>query len=167
MQDRCVTFDDGTLWFPDGKPESQSGRVGPAALFGLLLMAGTASLVLLVDGHAWALPSLLGPVLCLLGLGFVLVRSVRAEAAAEARIERGLVLLRDALVLRDPPHDERVERAAIGGFEVRHARRGGDKALAWLHVVRNDGGSEIPLAVTEVSRPTLEAWLSTSSAPTS
>lgn len=163
LNDRCVEFDDGTIWFPEGKPDAQAARAGPAVLFGLLLVTGTASLVLFVDGHAWAVPSLLGPASCVLCLGWLLRRSVQAEAAAEARVERGLVLLPDALVLRDPPHDERVERVAIEGFVVRHARRGGDKALPWVHVVRNDGRSEVPLAVTDVSLPTLEAWLSGSS----
>lgn len=164
LYDRCLEFDDGTVWFPDGKPDSQAGRAGPAAMFGLTLMAGTTSLVLFVDGHPWAVPSLVGLALCVAGLALLLVRGIRAEAAAEARLERGVVLLEDVLVLRDPPHDERVPRAAIRAFEVKLARRGGDKALRWVHVAR-DGGAEIPLALTEASLATLRRWLSRAPPP--
>ena len=158
LYDRCVEFEDGTLWFPDGRPEAQATRVGPAAMFGLTLMTGTVSLVLFVDGHPWAVASLLGPALCLAGLVLLLGRQLRAEAAAEARLERGVVLRPDALVLRDPPHDVRVKRDSIRGFAVRLAHRGGDKAQPWVHVLIHADAPEVPLSLTERFLPMLEAW---------
>ncbi len=158
IDDRRIEFEDGTMWFPDGAPDPQVGKAGPASLFGLTLMAGMASVVLFVDAHPWRFPSLL-PLSACVGLLVLLLRhNARKERAAEARLERGLFLLDDALVLRDPPYDESVPRSTIESFVVRSAVRDGERSKPWVHAVRN-GGAEVPLSLTERSLPALERWL--------
>ncbi|MCR9163359.1 MAG: hypothetical protein ACE37F_20460 [Nannocystaceae bacterium] len=158
LYDRYVEFEGGILWFPDGAPELQAARAGPAALFGLSLMTGIASAVLFADGHPWASVVLLGVVGCAASLVLLLRRTLRAEAAAEARVERGVVLLPDAVVVRDPPNDQRISRDDIDRVVVRLARRGGDTMQPWVYLVCR-GGAEVPLMLSKRSLPTLERWL--------
>ncbi|MEM6788779.1 MAG: hypothetical protein AAF715_14760 [Myxococcota bacterium] len=163
VQDRYVRFEDGTLWFPDGRPELEAGHAGPAALFGAVLLSGSLTVVLCVDGHPWALPSLLPLGFFVAALTIVVRRGARAHRAAELALERGVFLCDDTLVLRDPPFDERMARADIIRFAVHRAHRGGEASRPWIHVVKRGEDRSVPLDLTEDSLPELEAWLASSS----
>ncbi len=160
IHDRRVEFEDGVVWFPDGVPAPQGSTLGPASLFGLLIVSGSGSLVLFMDDHPWFVMSVVPTSVLALGLVLLLWRSARLERAAEARLDRGVFLLPDAVVLRRQGEETRIPRASIERFEVRHRTRGDEASTPWIYVVRRGDADVVPLDLTERSLGVLKAWRS-------
>ena len=84
----------------------------------------------------------------------------RKQHEAEQLLKVGLFLLDGALVLRDGSLDRVVEKRDIEKFGVHFQRRGGNKALDWIHVELQSGES-VPtdLVLAKGMREVLRPWL--------
>lgn len=151
---RHVVFEDGTVWFPDVGPDGGGSLLLPV-MFGALLLSAVAVAVGWHDGLQLVTGVGAAGVLLAVALIAVVVRGAnRREAAAEARLARGLFLFADRAVWRDAGTERAVPRAEVR--EVRTARGGQGAQHEVIHFVLAD--EKIPVDLPGPAFPVIQAW---------
>ncbi len=158
LEARRFEFADGTIWFPDGAHELTPSSLGLPALFGVMLCAGVGAAVCWADGLVYKWPATGVAVLALVGIALLLRSEARRTRAVESRLERGLFLLADGVLLRSQGVDTRIPKSAISSFVIRHRNRGGERSSPWLHILQGD--VDVPTELTAPVLPIFERWLS-------
>ena len=156
---RRVVFDNGEIWFPAGKDRASSaGGCAIQALGIPTILSLMATIVCFADGlvYGWIFLGLL--VLCGAGLWIVSGNEKKKDEAAIARLQVGLFLLPDSLVLRDGVSDWVIPRDEVDEFKIVFARRGGNKARDWVHVIRRGENIPTDLLLNVDVQATLTHW---------
>lgn len=126
-------------------------------LFGL----GAMGVIVAIANHAsLVVPAVLALLVAIALLTVVLRREHRLETEARRRLELGLFLFPDEIVVRDNGYDERIRRERVRAFLQRYSRRGGERALPWIHIVLHDGNEiSTDLLWKDPIMTILEGWL--------